>query len=93
LTALRSQFSAGLGNGWSAGVNGDAEYEWEGTGRARWTVPVSLNLNRVFTFGDAQALQIGGLITHYAMTGGPQRAVWEFGLNLTFVVPQDYFLR
>ena len=93
LTALRSQFSAGLGNGWSAGVNGDAEYEWEGTGRARWTVPVSLNLNRVFTFGDAQALQIGGLITHYAMTGGPQRAVWEFGLHLTLVVPRGYFMR
>jgi len=93
LTALRSQFSAGLGDGWSAGVNGEADYDWEGTGRARWTVPVSLTLSRVLTFSDDRALQIGGLITHYAMTGGPQRAVWEFGLSLTFVVPRDYFLR
>jgi len=93
LTALRSQFSVSLGNGWSAGVNGEADYDWEGTGRARWTLPVSLALGRVFTFSDGRALQIGGLITHYAMTGGPQRAVWEFGLNLTFVVPRGYFLR
>ena len=92
-TSLRSQFSAGLGDGWSAGVNGEAHYDWEGTGRARWTVPVSLTLSRVLTFSDDRALQIGGLITHYAMTGGPQRAVWEFGLNLTFVVPRGYFLR
>jgi hypothetical protein len=93
LTSLRSQFSVGLGDGWSAGVNAEADYDWEGTGRARWTLPVSLTLGRVFTFSDARALQIGGLITHYAMTGGPQRAVWEFGLNLTFVVPRGYFLR
>lgn len=93
LTSLRSQFSAGLGDGWNAGVNGEADYDWEGTGRARWTVPVSLTLSRVLTFSDDRALQIGGLITHYAMTGGPQRAVWEFGLNLTFVVPRGYFLR
>ena len=93
LTALRSQIAVGLGDGWSAGVNGELDYDWEGTGRSRWTVPVSLTLSRVFTFSDARALQIGGLITHYALPGGPQRAVWEFGLNLTVVVPQGYFFR
>lgn len=91
LTALRSQISVGLGDGWSAGVNGEADYDWEGSGRSRWTVPVSLTLSRVLTFSDDRAVQIGGLITHYALPGGPQRAVWEFGLNLTFVVPQGYF--
>ena len=93
MTALRSQIAVGLGDGWSAGVDGEIDYDWEGTGRFRWTVPVSLTLSRVFTFSDARALQIGGLITHYALTGGPQRAVWEFGLNLTFVVPPGYFFR
>ena len=93
LTALRSQISVGLGDGWSAGVNSEMDYDWEGTGRARWTVPVSLTLSRVLTLSNARALQIGGLITHYALPGGPQRAVWEFGLNLTFVVPRGYFLR
>jgi hypothetical protein len=93
LTALRSQISLGLGDGWSAGVNGEMDYDWEGAGRSRWTVPVSLTLSRVFTFSDARAFQIGSLITHYALPGGPHRAVWEFGLNLTFVVPQGYFFQ
>ena len=53
-------------------------------------MPVTASLARVFTFSGDRAAQIGGPVTHYAATGGPQRAVWEVGLNVAVVVPSGF---
>lgn len=93
VSVLQGQFSIGLGDGWSTGVSTDTQYDWEATGRHRWTVPLTASLGRVFTFSDDRAVQLGGLVTHYALPGGPQRAVWEVGLNLAVVVPNGFLFR
>ena len=92
-SVLQGQFSFGLGDGWNTGVSTDTRYDWEAKGRFRWTVPVTFSLGRVLTFSDDRAVQIGGLVTHYALTGGPQRAVWEVGLNLGAVVSNGFLFR
>jgi hypothetical protein len=93
LTVLQGQFSFGLGDGWSTGLSTETHYDWEAAGRQRWTVPITFTLGRVFTFNNDRAVQLGGLVTHYAMPGGAQQAVWEVGLNLAVVIPNGYFFR
>jgi hypothetical protein len=92
-SALLGQFSMGLGNGWSTGVSTDTQYDWETTGRSRWTVPISASLGRVFNFNNNYATEISGFATHYALTGGPLRSVWEVGFNLILVVPRGFLFR
>jgi hypothetical protein len=93
LSVLQGLFSFSVTEDWSAGISTETHYDWEGHGRQRWTVPITLSLGRVFTLGNDRAVQVGGLATHYIMPGGPQRAVWEFGLNLAFVVPNGFLYR
>ncbi len=93
LSVLQTQFSFGLGEGWTTGVSSETHYNWEESGRLRWTLPITFSLGRVFTFSDDRAIQIGGLVTHYALTGGPPQAVWEGGLNVAVVVPNGFLFR
>jgi hypothetical protein len=93
ISMLNAQFSLGLGNAWTTGVSTELRYDWETSGRFRWTVPLTASLGRVFTINDEYAAELSGLVTHYALTGGPQRSVWEIGLSLTFVVPRGFLFR
>jgi len=93
VSVLAARFSLGVGEAWNTGVSTESYYDWQSSGRFRWTVPVTASLGRVFTFNDDFAIEMAGLVTHYALPGGPQRSVWEVGLNLTLVVPRGFLFR
>lgn len=82
-TFLQPFATYNLGDGWSAGVNLEATYDWEAE---EWTIPIFPNASKVFNVGgQMMSLQAGPRYYLAAPDNGPE---WGFRINLTLIFPK-----
>lgn len=73
-----------LGGGFSATINSETVYDWNGSAGSRWVVPVAVALSKVVEIGD-KYFNVGlGYVTYVERPTDASDA--EFRLNVTYVM-------